>query len=154
MYRVCSEAEDKPMIPILRWTAFVLALLALVPAGAHFFSLWSKMRLNGADYLAAQRAYDGWALFGVVVIGALVATLALAVALWAAGRPFGAAALAFLCIAATQVLFWSLVFPANQATANWTMLPEGWQALRAQWEYAHAASAVLNFAAVLLLAVR
>ena len=49
------------------------------------------------------------------------------------------------------MVFWSFTFPANQATANWTVLPEGWQALRARWEYSHAAGAVLNFAAVLFL---
>lgn len=140
------------MIGILRLTAFVFALLCLVPAGAHLFSSWSKLRLGGPDYLVAQRAYDGWNLFAIAVIGALISTLALAVVLYWSEKPYRAVALAFLCIAATQALFWSFTFPANQATANWTMLPEDWEALRRQWEYSHAASAVLNFAAVLLLA--
>jgi hypothetical protein len=140
------------MIGILRLTAFVFALLCLVPAGAHLFSAWSKLRLAGPDYLVAQRAYDGWNLFAIAVIGALFTTLALAVVLYWTEKPYLAAAGAFLCIAATQALFWSFTFPANQATANWTVLPENWQVLRTQWEYSHAVSAVLNFAAVLLLA--
>jgi hypothetical protein len=140
------------MIRFLRLSAFVFALLCLVPAGAHLFSSWSKLRLSGPDYLVAQRAYDGWNLFAIAVIGALVSTLALAVVLYSSDLPYRSAGLAFLCIAATQALFWSFTFPANQATANWTVLPENWQALRTQWEYSHAASAVLNFAAVLLLA--
>jgi hypothetical protein len=57
----------------------------------------------------------------------------------------------FLCIAGTQVVFWTFTFPANQATGNWTMLPENWMALRAQWEYSHAASAVLNLIALVAL---
>ncbi len=57
----------------------------------------------------------------------------------------------FLCIAATQVIFWLLTFPANKATHNLTVLPEGWETLRYQWEYSHAASAILNFVALFAL---
>jgi hypothetical protein len=53
--------------------------------------------------------------------------------------------------AGTQVVFWTFTFPANQATDNWTMLPENWMALRTQWEYLHAASAVLNLIALVAL---
>ena len=49
--------------------------------GAHLFSMASKLRLGGEAYLAAQRAYDGWNLFAIVIVGALAATLALTVAL-------------------------------------------------------------------------
>jgi len=48
-------------------------------------------------------------------------------------------------------VFWSLTFPVNQQTHNWTVLPETWMALRAQWEYSHAASAVLNLVALIAL---
>jgi hypothetical protein len=44
------------------------------------------------------------------------------------------------------------VFPGNQATENWTSVPEGWETLRARWEYGHAASAVLTFLALASLA--
>jgi hypothetical protein len=40
---------------------------------------------------------------------------------------------------------------ANQATNNWTVLPENWLQLRSQWEYSHAASAVLNLIALIAL---
>jgi hypothetical protein len=48
-------------------------------------------------------------------------------------------------------VFWTFTFPANQQTSNWTVLPENWMALRAQWEYSHAASAVLNLIALIAL---
>ena len=60
---------------------------------------------------------------------------------------------AFVCIVATQVLFWTFTFPANQQTSNWTVLPENWGTLRMQWEYSHAASAVLNLIAFIALAL-
>jgi hypothetical protein len=42
--------------------------------------------------------------------------------------------------------------PVNRATRNWTVLPpENWQQLRRQWEYSHAASAVLNLIALFAL---
>jgi len=139
------------MLYALRVISVLLAALALVPAGAHLFSLAGKLRLDAAGYLASQRAYDGWNLFAVVVIGALLSTLVLTIALYRAGESWVLTALAFLSIAGTQVLFWAFTFPANRATDNWRRLPEGWEALRAQWEYSHAGAAILNAAALLLL---
>ena len=108
-----------------------------------------------AAYLISQRAYDGWSLFAIVIVGALVSTLALSIWFNRSGEPYWLVATAFLCIAATQVIFWLLTFPTNKATHNWTVLPEGWGTPRYQWEYSHAASAILNFVAlfVLLLSV-
>ena len=100
-----------------------------------------------------QQIYRGWALLGVVVFGALVSSLALAIAARRRRGEFLPALVGFLCIAGTQAVFWTFTFPANQATANWTVRPEGWQALRSQWEYSHAASAVLNLAALVALIV-
>src|SRR6266540_103187 len=122
----------------LRVISFIFAALAFVPAGAHFFSMFNKLKLDGASYLAAQRAYDGWSLFGIVVLGALLSTAALAVLLYRSGGAFGLVVLAFICIGATQLAFWTRTFPANQATRNWTVLPENWEMLRRQWEYSHA----------------
>ena len=66
-------------------------------------------------------------------------------------RRFGLALTAFLCLVGTQVVFWTFTFPANRATANWSVLPANWMALRVQWEYSHAASAVLNLIALVAL---
>lgn len=55
---------------------------------------------------------------------------------------------AALALAPAMAHAWTFTFPANRATQNWTTLPENWMALRAQWEYSHAASAVLNLAAL------
>ena len=44
--------------------------------------------------------------------------------------------------------FFVWTYPANVATANWTEVPAGWEALRTQWEYSHAATAVLIFLAL------
>lgn len=131
--------------------AFAFVALALGPALAHLFALPNKIGLEEAQYFTVQQIYAGWALLGIVVFGALLSTLALAVALRRDRGPALWALVAFLCVAGTQLIFWSFTFPANQVTVNWTEIPADWQALRAQWEYSHAASAVLNLAAMMAL---
>ncbi|CAN7306678.1 hypothetical protein [Mesorhizobium caraganae] len=100
----------------LRVISFIFVALAFIPAGAHFFAMFNKMKLDGTSYLAAQRAYDGWSLFGIVVLGALLSTAALAVLLYRSGGSFGFIVVAFLSIGATQFAFWTLTYPVNRAT--------------------------------------
>jgi hypothetical protein len=136
---------------VVRFFAILFAALALVPSGAHLAALPHKIGLSAAEYLTVQQIYRGWALFGIVVFGALLSTLLLAILVRGSGRTFTCTLIAFLCIAATQVAFWIFTFPVNQATANWTSLPPDWEVLRAQWEYSHAASAGLNLIALAAL---
>lgn len=132
----------------LRILAVVLTALALVPAGAHLLALPNKMALSRDDYVAVQAIYRGWALLGAVLIAALLADLALAVALRRDRRGAGLALLAALLLGLTLVIFFVWVFPANQATENWTSVPDDWEALRAHWEYGHAVNAVVTFLAL------
>jgi hypothetical protein len=131
--------------------SLMLLALALGASLAHLYALPNKMELSRDAYLAAQRAYDGWALLGVVVIGTLVAVLALVVLLRGRGAEFWLALAALACVAGTQAIFWTHTWPANQATKNWTVLPENWIELRRVWEHSHAVGAVLNIAAFALL---
>jgi hypothetical protein len=87
-------------------------------------------------------------LLGFVVFGALAFNLLLSVQLRHQRRPQSWAIFALLCIIATQIVFWLFTYPTNQATANWTIVPENWRELRAQWEYSHAAAALLNLVAM------
>jgi hypothetical protein len=137
---------------VLLCCSLLFAALALVASGAHLAELPNKIGLAREEYLVVQQIYAGWALFAIPVIGALASTAALSAMLWR-GRGFLHALAAFLCIAGTQAVFWTFTFPANQATRNWTVLPDQWLSIRAQWEYSHAASAVLNLAALAILAI-
>ena len=131
-----------------RFAAIVLTALALVPTGAHFFELPNKIGLDADRYFVVQGIYRGWALFGIVLISAVVANLVAAVGLRGQRGPFRLALAACLLMAATLGIFFAWTFPANQATANWTIAPENWQALRTQWEFSHACNAVLTFLAL------
>ena len=135
----------------LQFLAIILTALALVPAGAHLFELPNKIGLSQVDYFTVQGIYRGWSLFGTVVLAMLAANLALAV--WLRGRRSASwlASTAFLLTAATLAIFFIWTWPPNQATQNWTVAPENWQALRTQWEYAHATNAVLTFVALCCL---
>jgi len=135
----------------IRFLSLLFVALALAPSAAHLLELPNKIGLPRDAYFTVQQIYRGWALLGFVVVGALVSTLTHAVMVRARRREFVPASVAFLCIVAAQVLFWTLTFPANQATANWTITPDNWEALRMQWEYSHAAAAILNLAAFIAL---
>jgi uncharacterized membrane protein len=133
---------------VVQFLAIVLTALALVPAGAHLFELPNKIGLDQEPYFIVQSIYRGWALFGIVLFGALAANLVHAIMVRGQRAPFWLALLAFLLVAATLVIFFTWTWPANQATSNWTAVPENWRALRTQWEYAHAVNAVLTFLAL------
>jgi hypothetical protein len=134
---------------VVQFLAVVLTALALVPGGGHLFALLNKINLGAEQYFIVQNIYRGWALFGVLLIGALLADLALALVLRRrGGAPFVLALLGFCGVALTLVVFFLWTYPANQATANWTAIPDHWDQLRRQWEYSHAFNAVITFLAL------
>jgi hypothetical protein len=136
------------LLKLAQFLAIVLTALALVPAGAHLFALPNKIALAQDQYFIVQSIYRGWALFGVVLLAALIANFALATIVFYQATPFSFAALAFLCVGATLVIFFVWTYPANVATNNWTQAPADWEALRTGWEYSHAANAIILFVAL------
>ena len=134
---------------LIRFLSALFCALCLGPALAHLLELPNKMALSREEYLVVQQIYRGWALLGIPIFAALLATAALAVLRRGQGAPFYFALAAALCIAFSLVVFFSITYPANQATENWTALPTvGWEALRRRWEYSHAAGALLYFIAL------
>jgi hypothetical protein len=131
----------------LQFTAVFLTALAFVPSAAHLFELPNKIGLPEEQYFVVQSIYRGWALFGVVIIAAIGANLVLALMLLRRGKPFWLNFTAGLILAGTLVVFFEWPYPANRATDNWTVVTADWDMLRAQWEFSHAANAVLTFVA-------
>ena len=136
---------------ITRFFGLLFVALVLAPALAHLLELPNKIGLSREEYLIVQQIYSGWALLGIVVFGALISTLVLTIMVRHQSKVFALTLAAFLCVLAAHVVFWIFTFPANQETSNWTVLPENWMALRAQWEYSHAAGAVLNLIGFIML---
>jgi hypothetical protein len=131
--------------------SLLLATLAMMPAAAHALELPNKIGLSGVEYLTVQRLYRGWSFTRLVVVAALVSMLILLFLLREFPTAFALAWVAFLCLAGTQLVFWTFTQPVNRVTANWTFLPGDWFELRRRWEYSHAASAVLNLVALVAL---
>jgi hypothetical protein len=136
----------------VRVLAIACIALYLVPTGAHFFELANKLALPPSDYMVVQRIYRGWAWFGIVGVFALLLTLLHAILRRARRSVFVLSLAAFLCMAGTQAIFGVFTYPINVASDNWTTLPPQFNTARMQWEYSHAASAMLTFLALLLIA--
>lgn len=136
---------------IVRFFSLLFVGLMLAPGLAHVLQMPHKMNLSGADYLRVQQLYAGWAWFGVVILGALVSTLSLTILVRTRLRQFALASIAFGSVLVTQVIFWTLTFPVNKETSNWTTLPVNWMTLRERWEYSHATAAVFDLIAFIAI---
>jgi hypothetical protein len=133
---------------VVQFLAVLLTALALVPAGAHLFELPNKIDLPRDAYLIVQGVYAGWALFGIVDLAALAMNAVLAIKLRRQRLAFSFAVTAALCFVVFFAIFFTWTFPANQATANWTTMPDNWSELRREWEYSHAVNAVVMLIAL------
>jgi hypothetical protein len=135
---------DKTGLPALQSLAVIAVALALVPTGAHVFELPNKLGLAPQDYLTVQKIYRGWDLFGFVIAVSLLASGAHAYFVRANSDSLRWSLVAIAGIMCTQLLFWTLIFPLNELTQNWTVLPSDFESARHQWEYAQAACFALN----------
>ena len=138
-------------IRVVAFLALIFTALALVPYGAHLFSLPNKIGMTQEHYFIAQRAYDNWALMSLILFPAMLLNIALAILLRGEQPAFYLAVAGCLCMAATLAVFFAFTYPANVATQNWTVAPADWAQLRTRWEYSHAANAVLTFASFCLM---
>ena len=96
---------------LIQFLAIVLTALALVPSGAHFAALPNKMAMEQTDYFLAQQVYNGWALFGIVLFGALTANLAHTIVLRRLGRSCGYALASFFVYCCEPCHFLGLDLP-------------------------------------------
>jgi hypothetical protein len=138
---------------IVAFLALVFTALALIPVGAHLFSLPNKIGMPQEQYFIAQRAYDGWWTMAFILIPAMVFNAIFAVMLRAERPAFHFALAGCLCLAATLAIFFAFTQPGNAATQNWTVAPDNWEYLRRRWEYSHAVNAGLTFASFCLIAL-
>ena len=148
-----SAAEPARRVDPILLVAILATALSLGPALAHLMEMPAKLTLDREAYFVVQDIYRGWNRIAAVLAIQLGAYLA---ALWrwrrqpALRRPL---VVALLALAAAQAVFWIWTFPANAATDDWTRIPQDWQQLRAQWEWSHAAGALLQFTALAAVTV-
>ncbi|MFO1082181.1 MAG: DUF1772 domain-containing protein [Reyranellaceae bacterium] len=140
-----------PALATVLAVALAASILLLGAALAHAFELPNKIGLDRDAYFLVQQIYRGWDGFAAI-LAVQVAALATAAGLARRDasilRPL---LLTLLCVGSAQALFWTFTFPANVATANWTVAPADWQRLRLAWEYSHLAGALLQLSGLLAL---
>jgi hypothetical protein len=107
--------------------------------------------MSPTDYMVMQTIYTGWALFGIVIFAAMLLTLLHAILRRSERVALLLSLAAFVCLVATQVIFWMFTYPMNVASSNWTVTLDHFETARRQWEYSHAASAVLTFLALVAI---
>src|SRR5262245_23280545 len=98
-------------LPAVQLLSLLFVGLALIPAGAHLFELPNKLALKDSDYLVVQQIYRGWWLFAFAILPALIFTGVHAFAVRARWSRFIPALGAFLCMLATQAIFWIWTYP-------------------------------------------
>jgi hypothetical protein len=136
---------------IVLFVAFLASALVLGPALAHLFELPNKIDLPRDEYFIVQKAYRGWSQLGWLLLVQVAALAAAAYLARIEPRALTLILLALVSVLAAQFVFWLFTYPANVATVNWTVTPENWEKLRRQWEYSHAAGAILQLSALCLL---
>jgi len=127
--------------------AVVITGLSLIAPAAHAFELLNKIGLPQAEYFIVQQIYSGWWMLGLFLPLAFLANVGNAIVLRADRTAMMLSIAAAVLIALNLIVFMLFTQPANAATQNWTVQPDNWEALRAQWEYSHAVNAGVNFLA-------
>jgi hypothetical protein len=132
--------------------SLLLAALAMAPELAHLLEMYHKMQLTQESYRVVQFIYRGWAFLGILPLSAAICTgILLFLILPKGGTTFRLTIAAFICLILPLIIFFVVIFPVNIATNNWAVLPQNWIQLRNEWEYAHAANAILATGAFILL---
>jgi hypothetical protein len=151
-----GETEAIPRRPLTDAVFFVALMSTAIAFGgalAHALELPNKITMSRDDYFVMQQAYRGWDQLAFVLAAQFVSLAAAAVLSWRRQRVAVPVLVAIACLIAAQGLFWMFTFPANTVTGNWTLKPENWEALRARWEYSHAAGAALQLGAMAAIAL-
>ena len=134
------------------FVAFVSTGLAMGVAFAHVLELPTKMALDRDTYFLVQQLNRGWLILSVL-LGVQLLSILVTAFLSREDSPMLILALVALgALIGAQAVFWLWTFPANVATDDWTLIPENWEQLRAQWEYSQATSAVFQIVAFASLA--
>jgi hypothetical protein len=140
-----QRGTDMKMLYI---ASVLLGGILLVPSGAHVLEMSRKLVMDRDTYFATQQIYLGWALFGIPIVVKIALDTWLGIRSRQTYRAAGSAALVSAAlIACGLVVFFVSVQPANVATSNWARQVANWEVLRRNWEYGHAAIALLTLLA-------
>lgn len=129
---------------IVYFVAVILTVLALAPAGAQLLELPGRMSLIDQDYIFVQQVNRGWTWDWILLPIAFAADVALVFAMGRRGG-YKLVSISAVLMAAALLVHFLFIYPVDQKTADWLLLPVNWEALRAEWEYGQATIALLAF---------
>jgi hypothetical protein len=140
------------LVKTWRFITIVFASLSMGLAFCHLMEMPAKLRYDGGLWLTLlQTLYGTFGTIGAVLeVGAVLAAVVL-VFLVVRRRPsFGWTLAAAACLAVAHAAWWIWVAPVNAALVPLTpdTLPANWTELRNQWEFTHAARAILQILGV------
>lgn len=147
-YRTGSRSAGVSMADLVFFVALLATAFAMGAALSHALELPAKLTLARDDYFTVQQIYRGWSMLGYVLGVQLIALLSVAIAVRREPTALWFALAALLCLGGAQAVFWLFTQPANEATQNWTTMPDNWAQLRRQWEYSHLVGAGLQVLAM------
>ncbi|HWQ52139.1 MAG TPA: hypothetical protein VN442_00545 [Bryobacteraceae bacterium] len=136
------------MLRIWRFIGIYLTALTLSLTFCHLLEMPRKMLYDEALYMAVQHSlylYFAW-VGAIVEVGAVISLTALSLLTRKRGLIFRLTLGATICVAAGLAVWFVFVSPANAQMARWSgvPLPPDWTDVRRQWEFGHAASAVVD----------
>jgi hypothetical protein len=141
------------LVQIWRLVVIMLIALSMGTALCHLLEMPAKITYDGALWLTLlQTLYPP--AFGTIgaffEVAAVITAVVLAFLVRQRRPAFAWTLLGTLCVVAAHAAFWVWVAPVNAAMAPLTpeTLPADWMRLREQWEYTHAARAVLQIIAL------
>jgi len=105
------------------------------------------MSYDGAQWIATQSLYQTFGTVGAgIEVGALFMVIVLSLAVWRRRPAFQWTLFGTVCLLLAHVAWWVFVAPVNAEISKWTpeTLPTDWTWWRSQWEYTHAARAILE----------
>jgi len=139
-----------------RWLTIMFTALSLAPALGHLLEMPAKMTYDGALWLKLQQSlYGAFGTFGgAFEMGAVITTIVLVILVRDRRPAFSWTLAAAICMVAANAAYWVVLAPINATIAGTVpgTLPTDWMGLRDQWEYTHAARAVLQMIALGALA--
>jgi hypothetical protein len=130
----------------------MLASLTMGTALCHLLEMPAKMHYDGALWLTLLQTLYG--VFGpasaIIESGAVTAAAILEFLVRRRAAVFNWTLLGAICLIAANLAWWIWVSPVNAALSAMKpeTLPADWTGLRDQWEYTHAARAVLQIIAL------
>lgn len=137
------------------WRFITITLVALLMglSFGHTMEMPMKMKVDGQLWLAFQHnLYAYFAIIGgPIEIGAIIASIVLAVLVRKRRPAFYLTTAAAICVVVAFFLVWIVFTRAvNEQTARWTAqsIPADWAGWRSQWEYSHAVRFLLHLIAL------